>query len=583
MKEVKSPKKPLLYYYGITLLVILLFNLLVAPLIARNQVTETDYGTFMQMIEDKDIGKVQVESDQIIFTGKSGGTVYTTGAMDDPTLTQRLYDAGATFTKEVQQTTSPLLSFFLTIVLPLLIFLGIGQYMSKKLMEQAGGKNSLMFGAGRSSAKVYVQSSQGIRFSDVAGEDEAKENLQEIVDYLHNPQKYTEAGASMPKGILLVGPPGTGKTMLAKAVAGESNVPFFSISGSEFVEMFVGMGASKVRDLFKQAKEKAPCIVFIDEIDAIGQKRNSGNLGGNDEREQTLNQLLTEMDGFEGNTGVIILAATNRPESLDHRLCQHRFASARRANQQCALWQLCTDGSVLVRVVQEVHDFGQGFLGLILTGDIGKGLAGLGLGVNLGVGFAEAHHVAAHVLHHLFLQPLTDRDNEHNRHNVGDEHAQQGRGLRGNLGSELDTGIEQTACQLVIREDAGLVERVLALVVLGLEGDLLVLLVVSDGLDLTLVHHGDELVVADLGHLPLQQAWKQQPVEHHKHEQHDRIIEDQRFSGIFRPFGVVIHVRFVLSSKSLRFRCIFCITLHRVCISCSEMPCCSVSAKVSQR
>ena len=320
MKEVKSPKKPLLYYYGITLLVILLFNLLVAPLIARNQVTETDYGTFMQMIEDKDIGKVQVESDQIIFTGKSDGTVYTTGAMDDPTLTQRLYDAGATFTKEVQQTTSPLLSFFLTIVLPLLIFLGIGQYMSKKLMEQAGGKNSLMFGAGRSSAKVYVQSSQGIRFSDVAGEDEAKENLQEIVDYLHNPQKYTEAGASMPKGILLVGPPGTGKTMLAKAVAGESNVPFFSISGSEFVEMFVGMGASKVRDLFKQAKEKAPCIVFIDEIDAIGQKRSSGNMGGNDEREQTLNQLLTEMDGFEGNTGVIILAATNRPESLDPAL-----------------------------------------------------------------------------------------------------------------------------------------------------------------------------------------------------------------------------------------------------------------------
>ena len=320
MKEVKSPKKPLLYYYGITLLVILLFNLLVAPLIARNQVTETDYGAFMKMIEDKDIGKVQVESDQIIFTGKSGGTVYTTGAMDDPTLTQRLYDAGATFTKEVQQTTSPLLSFFLTIVLPLLIFLGIGQYMSKKLMEQAGGKNSLMFGAGRSSAKVYVQSSQGIRFSDVAGEDEAKENLQEIVDYLHNPQKYTEAGASMPKGILLVGPPGTGKTMLAKAVAGESNVPFFSISGSEFVEMFVGMGASKVRDLFKQAKEKAPCIVFIDEIDAIGQKRSGGNMGGNDEREQTLNQLLTEMDGFEGNTGVIILAATNRPESLDPAL-----------------------------------------------------------------------------------------------------------------------------------------------------------------------------------------------------------------------------------------------------------------------
>ena len=320
MKEVKSPKKPLLYYYGITLLVILLFNLLVAPLIARNQVTETDYGTFMQMIEDKDIGKVQVESDQIIFTGKSGGTVYTTGAMYDPTLTQRLYDAGATFTKEVQQTTSPLLSFFLTIVLPLLIFLGIGQYMSKKLMEQAGGKNSLMFGAGRSSAKVYVQSSQGIRFSDVAGEDEAKENLQEIVDYLHNPQKYTEAGASMPKGILLVGPPGTGKTMLAKAVAGESNVPFFSISGSEFVEMFVGMGAAKVRDLFKQANEKAPCIVFIDEIDTIGKKRDGSGMGGNDEREQTLNQLLTEMDGFDGKKGVVILAATNRPESLDQAL-----------------------------------------------------------------------------------------------------------------------------------------------------------------------------------------------------------------------------------------------------------------------
>ncbi len=321
MKEVKSPKKPLLYYYGIILLVILVFNLLVAPLMARNQVTEVDYGTFMRMIEEKDIDKVQVESDQIVFTGKSDGTVYTTGAMDDPTLTQRLYEAGATFTKEVQQTTSPLLSFFLSIVLPLLIFIGIGQYMSKKLMEQAGGKNSLMFGgAGKSNARVYVQSTKGIRFADVAGEDEAKENLQEIVDYLHNPQKYTEAGASMPKGLLLVGPPGTGKTMLAKAVAGEANVPFFSISGSEFVEMFVGMGASKVRDLFSQAKEKAPCIVFIDEIDAIGQKRSGGNMGGNDEREQTLNQLLTEMDGFEGNAGVIILAATNRPESLDPAL-----------------------------------------------------------------------------------------------------------------------------------------------------------------------------------------------------------------------------------------------------------------------
>ena len=322
MKEVKSPKKPLLYYYGIILLVILLFNLIVSPLLMQQQVTEVDYGTFMHMIEEKNIGKVQVDSDEIVFTDKDETTVYSTGAMDDPTLTQRLYDCGATFTKEVQQTTSPVLSFLLTTILPLVIFIGIGQYLSKKLLENAGGKNSLMFGAsGNSNAKVYVQSTQGIHFSDVAGEDEAKENLQEIVDYLHNPQKYTEAGASMPKGLLLVGPPGTGKTMLAKAVAGEANVPFFSISGSEFVEMFVGMGASKVRDLFKQAKEKAPCIVFIDEIDAIGQKRSGGNgMGGNDEREQTLNQLLTEMDGFEGNTGVIILAATNRPESLDPAL-----------------------------------------------------------------------------------------------------------------------------------------------------------------------------------------------------------------------------------------------------------------------
>ena len=321
MKEVKSPKKPLRYYYGITLLMILLFNLFVTPLMAGSQVTEVDYGTFMRMIENKEIDKVQVDSDEIVFTGKSDNKIYTTGAMDDPTLTQRLYDAGATFTKEVQQTTSPLASFLLTTVLPLLIFVGIGQYMSKKLMEQAGGRNSMMFGgAGKSNAKVYVPSTQGIHFADVAGEDEAKENLQEIVDYLHNPQKYTEVGASMPKGILLVGPPGTGKTMLAKAVAGEANVPFFSISGSEFVEMFVGMGASKVRDLFSQAKEKAPCIVFIDEIDAIGQKRSGGQYGGNDEREQTLNQLLTEMDGFEGNNGVIILAATNRPESLDPAL-----------------------------------------------------------------------------------------------------------------------------------------------------------------------------------------------------------------------------------------------------------------------
>ncbi len=321
MKEVKSPKKPLIYYYSIIILIVLLFNVVVAPLLTKNQVEEVDYGTFMRMIDEKNIGEVEVEDDEIVFTDKDKQQVYTTGAMDDPTLTQRLYDAGATFTKQVQQTTSPVLSFILSTLVPLLIFFGIGQYLSKKLVESAGGKNSMMFGgAGRSNAKVYVQSTQGIHFADVAGEDEAKESLQEIVDYLHNPEKYTEAGASMPKGILLVGPPGTGKTMLAKAVAGESNVPFFSISGSEFVEMFVGMGASKVRDLFAQAKEKAPCIVFIDEIDAIGQKRSGGNMGGNDEREQTLNQLLTEMDGFEGNNGVIILAATNRPESLDPAL-----------------------------------------------------------------------------------------------------------------------------------------------------------------------------------------------------------------------------------------------------------------------
>ena len=320
MKEVKSPKKPLIYYYGIVLLIILLFNLIITPMLARAQVVEVDYGTFMDMIDEQNIGTVQVEDNEIIFTDKNSTTVYTTGAMEDPTLTERLHDSGATFARVVEQTMSPFISFLLTFVLPLLIFIGIGQYMSKKLMEQAGGKNSMAFGMGKSSAKVYVQSTEGIHFSDVAGEDEAKESLAEIVDYLHNPQKYTEAGASMPKGVLLVGPPGTGKTMLAKAVAGEASVPFFSISGSEFVEMFVGMGASKVRDLFKQAKEKAPCIVFIDEIDAIGQKRNSTGTGGNDEREQTLNQLLTEMDGFEGNTGVIILAATNRPESLDPAL-----------------------------------------------------------------------------------------------------------------------------------------------------------------------------------------------------------------------------------------------------------------------
>ena len=314
MKEVKNPKKPLIYYYIVIVSVIVLFNLVVTPLLLKGQVTDVDYGTFMTMIDNKNIGRVQVEDDSIVFTDKDNTAVYQTGTMNDPTLTQRLYDAGATFTKQAEKTTSPWVSFLTTAILPLFVFIGIGQYMRKKLIEQAGGKNSMMFGAaGNSSAKVYVQSTQGIRFSDVAGEDEAKENLQEIVDYLHNPKKYTEIGASMPKGLLLVGPPGTGKTMLAKAVAGESNVPFFSISGSEFVEMFVGMGASKVRDLFKQAKEKAPCIVFIDEIDAIGQRRNSGNLGGNDEREQTLNQLLTEMDGFEGNTGVIILGGHQPP------------------------------------------------------------------------------------------------------------------------------------------------------------------------------------------------------------------------------------------------------------------------------
>ena len=322
MKEVKEPRKPLLYYYGIVLLIVLLFNLLVGPLLSQQQVVEVGYGTFMDMIDEGNIGLVQVEDTQIIFTDKERTTVYQTTPMEDPTLAQRLHEAGADFDRVLEQPVSPLLAFAMTYLLPILIFIGLGQYMRKKLMEQAGGgKNSMAFGMGKSNAKVYVQSTKGIRFSDVAGEDEAKESLSEVVDYLHNPDKYTEAGASMPKGILLVGPPGTGKTMLAKAVAGEANVPFFSISGSEFVEMFVGMGASKVRDLFRQAKEKAPCIVFIDEIDAIGQKRSSGSgYGGNDEREQTLNQLLTEMDGFEENTGVIILAATNRPESLDPAL-----------------------------------------------------------------------------------------------------------------------------------------------------------------------------------------------------------------------------------------------------------------------
>ena len=320
MKEVKNPKKPLAYYYSITLIALLLFNIFVAPLLNRQHVEQTDYSTFMRMIAEKKIGKVDVSDTEIIFTDKDDNTIYVTGVMYDPTLTQRLYDSGAEFAKDIEQTMSPVLSYLLTLILPLVIFVIFGQFMRKKLMDQMGGKDVMSFGMGKSNAKIYVQSTHGIRFDDVAGEDEAKESLAEIVDYLHNPSKYTDAGASMPKGILLVGPPGTGKTMLAKAVAGESNVPFFSISGSEFVEMFVGLGASKVRDLFSQAKEKAPCIVFIDEIDAIGQKRSGGAMGGNDEREQTLNQLLTEMDGFESNNGVIILAATNRPESLDPAL-----------------------------------------------------------------------------------------------------------------------------------------------------------------------------------------------------------------------------------------------------------------------
>ena len=317
MKEIKNPKRPLVYYAVVAMLAVLLFNLLAVPAMANAAVKEVDYGTFMDMTEKGDIGKVEIESNQIIFTDKSGQTFYKTGLMDDPDRTKRLYKAGAEFSSEIVEQTSPLLSFVLTWVLPILIFVWIGDVMSKKMMN--GGPNSLMFNMGGSSAKVYVKSADGIRFDDVAGEEEAKENLTEIVEYLHNPEKYREVGANMPKGVLLVGPPGTGKTMLAKAVAGEANVPFFSMSGSEFVEMFVGMGASKVRDLFKQAKEKAPCIVFIDEIDAIGKKRQ-GNVMGNDEREQTLNQLLTEMDGFEGNNGVIILAATNQPDALDPAL-----------------------------------------------------------------------------------------------------------------------------------------------------------------------------------------------------------------------------------------------------------------------
>ena len=322
MQEVKKPRKPLIYYYVIVLAVLLLFNFLFMPWAAERQVQEVGYDTFIEMTEKEEIGQVQInqEDNEVIFTNKEGNQIYKTGMVEDPGMTERLYASGAEFSGQIIEQMSPVLSFILSWILPIAIFIGIGQYMSRKLMNRAGGgPDSMIFGMGKSNAKVYVKSSEGIRFSDVAGEDEAKENLSEIVDYLHNPAKYREIGASMPKGILLVGPPGTGKTMLAKAVAGESNVPFFSMSGSEFVEMFVGMDASKVRDLFKQAKEKAPCIVFIDEIDAIGQKRD-GRVGGNDEREQTLNQLLTEMDGFESNNGVIILAATNRPESLDPAL-----------------------------------------------------------------------------------------------------------------------------------------------------------------------------------------------------------------------------------------------------------------------
>ena len=318
MNEVKSPKKPLIYYYVVAMVIVVLFNVLMLPWIARQQIVEVDYGTFITMTENNEIGAVQVQDNKIMFTDK-GKTVYKTGRMDDPNLVARLHASDAVFSEEIVEEMSPLANILLTWVLPMAAFFGIGQLVSKRMMNKAGGPNSMMFNMGKSNAKVYVQSTQGIKFDDVEGVDEAEESLQEIVDYLHNPGKYKEIGAQMPKGVLLVGPPGTGKTLLAKAVAGEAGVPFFSMSGSEFVEMFVGMGASKVRDLFKQAKEKAPCIVFIDEIDAIGKKRD-GHIGGNDEREQTLNQLLTEMDGFEGNNGVMILAASNRPESLDPAL-----------------------------------------------------------------------------------------------------------------------------------------------------------------------------------------------------------------------------------------------------------------------
>ena len=320
MNEVKQPRRPILIFYIVMLVLMLLFNMFVIPAMAKQQIKEVDYGTFMTMTENGEIGKVEVRSNMILFTNKDGSLFYRTGVMDDPGLTERLHESGAEFTSQIVEQASPLASFILSWILPIFIFLMLGQFLSKRLMDKTGGSGSMIFNMGKSNAKVYVKSSDGIHFSDVEGVDEAEDNLKEIVDYLSDPSKYSDIGASMPKGVLLVGPPGTGKTMLAKAVAGEANVPFFSMSGSEFVEMFVGMGASKVRDLFKQAKEKAPCIVFIDEIDAIGQKRNGGNIGGNDEREQTLNQLLTEMDGFEGNTGVIILAATNRPESLDPAL-----------------------------------------------------------------------------------------------------------------------------------------------------------------------------------------------------------------------------------------------------------------------
>ena len=319
MHEVQEPKKPLYYYYGVALLILMCFNLLAMPYMAEKQVKNIDYGTFMTMTDDKDIGRVEIQSNQIIFTDKAEKNIYKTGPLNDPGLVVRLHEAGAKFEGQIIKQMSPVLNILLSWIIPIGIFFLIGQYMSKKMMDRSGGGNFMAFGMGKSNAKIYVKSSEGIKFSDVAGEDEAKENLTEIVNYLHDPGKYKEIGASMPKGVLLVGPPGTGKSLLAKAVAGESNVPFFSISGSEFVEMFVGMGAAKVRDLFKQAKEKAPCIVFIDEIDAIGQRRD-GRAMGNDEREQTLNQLLTEMDGFEGNNGVMILAATNRPESLDPAL-----------------------------------------------------------------------------------------------------------------------------------------------------------------------------------------------------------------------------------------------------------------------